>query len=277
MEKCNLPLAAEFEMPQFDPEIFFQDYWRKKPLFVPQGAKFFLDKTHDHKWFEHVKSTLDKTRDNLFEQKGAVSFIERASEYDDHLGNQAILLQSRFNFPISWFDAIQTEKPTSSGIGSHFDHSDNFILQQQGTKHWKVASDVNVPSELKAKRILLKNQSGDFYFTKNSKIINFLLEPGDLLYIPLNWIHEGYSNYPSLSISLVCPAIPYHSLILKLAEDAKTAGVGYQPVPLSHPWLTEQEIKNTNLVCIKVLKSILNHLNENLVEKTVDSILKVDT
>lgn len=267
----NLP---DLTMPKFDAERFFKEFWRTKPLFVPQGAKFFLEKTHDYEWFEQVKKSMSQSKDNIFEHKGVVSFIERISEHDTHLGEQAALMRSKFNFPACWFDAIQTDKPTNAGIGTHFDHSDNFILQQQGTKYWQLASEKYIPNELKAKRMLLHNQSGDFYFPKNCETVNFVLNPGDLLYIPLNWIHDGHSNSPSLSISLVCPAIPFHSLILQLAEAAKVAGTGYQPIPLLHPWLTEQEKNQTNALCSKVLKHMLNHLNENLVEKMIANILK---
>jgi 50S ribosomal protein L16 3-hydroxylase len=165
----------DFTMTNFDPEHFFKEFWRTKPLFVPQGAKLFLEKNYDYEWFEQVKKKISQEEDQFFEYEGVVSFIERISEHDTHLSEQAKLLQSKFNFPVSWFDAIKTYHSTKAGIGTHFDHSDNFVLQQQGIKHWRLASEEYIPNELKAKRMLLRNQSGNFTFPVNCEIINFSL------------------------------------------------------------------------------------------------------
>ena len=260
-------------MEKFDPEHFFNEFWRKKPLYVPQGAHFFLEKTYDYKWFEQVKENMISSKYSLYELTGVVSFIERASSYDSHLDEQAELLRAKFNLPIAWFDAIKTEEQNNAGIGIHFDHSDNFVLQQQGNKYWQLASEKYIPNELKAKRMLLRNHPGDFYFPNESDTVSFVLKPGDLLYIPLNWIHDGHSNALSLSISLVCPAIPFHTLILQLTEAAKAVGAGYQPIPLLHPWLTKDEQAQIYELCLKALKKMLNHLDENFAEKTIINIL----
>lgn len=86
--------------------------------------------------------------------------------------------------------------PGNQGFGAHFDVHDVFVLQIAGRKAWKVYSPtVTLPFSDQLQPV---NVHGAAPF------LEAVLEPGDLLYLPRGWIHDGRAvdGEPSLHISL---------------------------------------------------------------------------
>lgn len=74
--------------------------------------------------------------------------------------------------------------PNSQGFAPHADGHDVFILQTTGRKHWRVfGSPVPLPLEEQAIPVQRKRLG--------PCIIDAILEPGHLLYIPRGFIHSG--------------------------------------------------------------------------------------
>jgi 50S ribosomal protein L16 3-hydroxylase len=138
-----------------------------------------------------------------------------------------------------WFDAIRTYD--RSGIGAHFDHSDNIVLQQSGTKEWSVSSPEHIPRADIARRMMNVSGVGGRELPAEG-VLRFTLQPGDLLYLPLFWVHSGVSLAESLSISVVCPSVSLHRAVLPLlAEAARGHALGHQPIPAFHAYLPAEE------------------------------------
>lgn len=221
-----------------DWQQFFAEHWRKRPLFVPGGAEQLLERRWSETDFVAARAQA-VAADSLRERDGEVTFIEQVSAYDENLARRADDLRTHFGAPTAWFDAIRTYMP--SGIGAHFDHSDNFVLQQDGVKEWRLASPTNIDRSVIARRMMNDPDVGG-HELPDVGVLEFTVEPGDLLYIPLFWLHSGVSHAASLSLSLVCPAVSMQTVVLSLiAQVARAKALGSQPVAAFHVGMSEEE------------------------------------
>lgn len=229
---------SECERATFDREEFFAEFWRSKPLYVPDGAIEFLGTTWTGADFDNARQTARSRGAVVNEIPGEVTFIENISEYDDDLARRAKDCAEVFGAPRAWFDSIRTY--TQSGIGPHFDHSDNFVLQQDGIKEWSLASPAHIGPGLIASRML--NQPGVGGHELPTDRLQFRLGPGDLLYIPLMWLHEGVSHAESSSLSLVCPAVSVYSAVVPcLIRVMREHGLGSEPLIALHSRLSDEQ------------------------------------
>ncbi len=114
-------------------------------------------------------------------QKGAWTLLVQG--VDLHLP-QARALMDRFRFiPDARLDDLMISFATDGGgVGPHVDSYDVFLLQVHGRRRWRIAAPA--PARLVPDaplRIL-----ADFEPARQ-----WLLEPGDMLYLPPGWGHEG--------------------------------------------------------------------------------------
>jgi len=230
---------SEFEEATFVPERFFAEYWRRKPMFIRGGAENFLGRRFTVADFEAAGAAATAAGADIQERAGEVTFIEDVSAHVPDLQERAVRFGRDFAVPKAWFDAIRTY--SASGIGAHFDHSDNFVLQQNGVKQWTLASPKHLSRADIAKRMLNVAGVGG-HDIPDGQGVEFVLEPGDLLYLPLFWLHHGVSNAASLSISLVCPAVSLYSAVLPFVGQAvRSRALGHQPIRTLHAYLSTQE------------------------------------
>lgn len=211
-------------------EEFMSVHWRRAPLHVPGGARELIQQTFDADRFERLRATLAaEGATGVRSRDESVVFVEAIDRAEPAMSDAARNLAAVFGLPTAWFDAVRTY--TVSGIGSHFDHSDNFVLQQEGRKVWRLSPPDSLPEGARAKRMLGDEMVGAAPIDPNAAA-EFVLEPGDLLYLPLFWIHEGVSDGPSLSISLVCPAVAMRTVFLRSLEaEMSRHGLGWVPAP----------------------------------------------
>lgn len=219
---------------------FFKKFWRKQPLFIKNGAHDILGGQITEDAFDDaVVRMRSAATSHIRERKGQVIFVENVSQHIPKLGRLAARYAALFGTPTAWFDGVKTY--AADGVGSHFDHSDNFVLQQSGVKVWTLCPPKVLARTEMAKRMLNVSGVGAAPTTADESI-SFELEPGDLLYIPLFWVHSGVSRQASLSFSLVCPAIPFQTLLLRALQEVMTERLmGHQPVPSLHAFLTDDE------------------------------------
>ena len=196
-------------------EVFFSEYWRKKPLFLKGGAHFLLDRTIRAVEFRKICDRMSRHHPELVNRKPGCVFAQNMNMGSPFLAERAREVERATSCQHVWFDgvyAVHTE-----GIGCHYDHSDNFVLQQSGTKQWRLCDPDRLPAaELRARML---EHPGAGLVDMPDDAPEFIVEAGDLLYIPLFWGHWGISDGPSMSISLVMNADNALDLLLPLLKE----------------------------------------------------------
>ena len=85
-------------------------------------------------------------------------------------------------------NAYLTPPSQSQGFAPHYDDIEAFCLQLEGRKRWKVYEPIN-----KAER--LPRVSSEDYTEEDLRdvepVLDVVLEPGDMLYMPRGWIHQA--------------------------------------------------------------------------------------
>lgn len=87
----------------------------------------------------------------------------------------------------------------SKSFPIHRDHAHNFILQVDGETHWKVYN--NRQSELISADVDPKESDLDC-------VIDVMLQPGDMLFIPERCYHQAQPKQKRLSISIPMMSVP---------------------------------------------------------------------
>ncbi|KAL9189859.1 hypothetical protein ACHAXT_009534 [Thalassiosira profunda] len=124
----------------------------------------------------------------------------RPHEHSDAVHSLLSLLESEFGCMVG-SNAYLTPLH-SQGFAPHYDDVDVFILQLEGFKRWRVHAPFN-------KRETLPRESSRDYSQKEveeggEEILDVVLGPGDVLYLPRGWIHQAETvarpkNVPKLS------------------------------------------------------------------------------
>ena len=109
-----------------------------------------------------------------------------------------LLEQFRFVPDARLDDVMVSVASDGGGVGPHFDSYDVFLLQLHGKRHWRIGqqSDLSLEDDLPLK--ILKQ----FEPTEE-----WILEPGDMLYLPPHYAHDGVAvgQCATLSIGFRAP------------------------------------------------------------------------
>jgi 50S ribosomal protein L16 3-hydroxylase len=108
---------------------------------------------------------------------------------------QADELLRRFSFiPQARLDDVMVSySAPGGGVGAHADSYDVFLVQGRGRRLWRLCAPREFAFVAGAPLRLIENFSAEE---------ELLLEPGDLLYLPPGWGHEGTALEPSLTCSV---------------------------------------------------------------------------
>ena len=224
------------------PAVFMRRHWQKKPLLVrqawpgvqpplPRAALFELAGRDD------VESRLVQQRDGRWTVRNGPlprRALPPASRpgwtlllqgLDLHDAAAHTMLQAfRFvpevrldDFMVSWASA-------GAGVGPHTDSYDVFLLQLQGRRRWRIAPPARAAQHGQPALVALVAGAPlkllrDFVPTQE-----WVLEPGDMLYLPPRWGHEGTAEGGDCmtgSVGFRAPAAGElaRELLLRLAED----------------------------------------------------------
>lgn len=181
------------------PRQFLAEHWQKKPLLVRQAIPGFtgvLDREeifdlachpdvesrhirrHDGEWqLERGPQTRGRLRGKRSPWTVLVQGINLWSEAaDDLLHRFDFIPQARLD------DLMVSYAVDGGGVGPHFDNYDVFLLQGIGKRRWQIADQDDRSLVDGAPLRILKN------FTPAH---DWVLEPGDMLYLPPHWAHNG--------------------------------------------------------------------------------------
>lgn len=106
-------------------------------------------------------------------------------------------LRDRFRFVPDWRldDVMVSYAPPGGGVGAHVDQYDVFLLQGLGRRRWRIGGAAEVrPAWVPDQPLKLLAE-----FTPAEE---WVLEPGDMLYLPPGWAHDGIAEDDCLTFSI---------------------------------------------------------------------------
>lgn len=206
-----------------DDQRFLTEYWQKKPLLIRQAFADFetpvspdelagmsLEEettprliTQDNSGAYHLENgPFDEAR---FSTLDANNWSLLVTDVEKHFPDLADYL-TPFDFIPNWRidDLMISYAPDGASVGAHVDEYDVFLLQAGGTRKWMIDASEQPDLQLvpdATLKLLANFQASDTY----------LLEPGDMLYLP--------------------PGMPHHGVAV--GEDCTTWSVGFRAPILS--------------------------------------------
>ncbi len=231
------------------PEQFFKEYWQKKPLVIRQAfadfqcpitadelaglsceddidSRIIIEKDGDHPW----QPIFGPMNDNIFANLPKTHWTLAINDLEKVMPEFAWIADC-FDFIPSWrFDDLLCSYAADQGsVGPHFDLYDVFIIQAEGKRRWQIST----------KEVDESNQAADTPLRIQKTFIaeqEWILEPGDMIYIPPNVSHHGVSLGESISFSVGYRAASHTDLlndfIAKLTQDL-SAKLTYQDADLT--------------------------------------------
>jgi 50S ribosomal protein L16 3-hydroxylase len=194
---------------------FLRDYWQKKPLLIRNAFPDLAEPLTMREVLELARR--DDAESRLIAHNGAKWTLKQnpiarrdftAVAHDkwtvlvqdtQHFSFEAHELLAQFNFiPHARIDDLMVSYAVpGAGVGPHIDSYDVFLLQGSGKRRWRISAQTdlrlkpNVPLKILA------------HFKAEQE---FLLETGDLLYLPPGIAHDGIAETECLTWSIGCRA-----------------------------------------------------------------------
>ena len=182
------------------PTLFMRRHWQKKPLLVRGAIPGFTPLLSRQQLFDMAAAESVESRLIVRKPKGwtlrhgplartALPPLKQAGwtllvqGVDQHLDAAHDLLQ-RFRFlPDARLDDLMISWASDGGgVGPHFDSYDVFLLQASGQRRWRIGRQKDLSLQ---EGVPLKILS---HFEPEEEHV---LNPGDMLYLPPRWAHDG--------------------------------------------------------------------------------------
>src|SRR5450830_1759911 len=206
MKKNSIPLPL---LGGLSPDQFFSEYWHKKPLVIRQAIPGFSPLLTSEELFElagldDVESRLITFFKERWEMKnGPINKIPVKEKKDWTLLVQGVNLHDeaaddllrQFSFiPDARLDDLMISYAADGGgVGPHFDSYDVFLLQAHGKRQWKIGAQTDLTLIDGMPLKILKNFKAEQ---------EFVLEPGDMLYLPPQYAHDGVAIGECMTYSI---------------------------------------------------------------------------
>jgi len=193
------------------PSQFMRRYWQKKPLLIRQAVPEIAPPLARDELFELAGS--DDAESRLIthfrggwqlkhgpfapselpsvKRREWTLLVQGVNLHDD----RARALLDRFRFvPDARLDDLMISYATDGGgVGPHFDSYDVFLLQVHGKRRWRIGAqkDLSLKPGLPLKVLQ--------HFEPDEE---WLLEPGDMLYLPPHVAHDGIAEGECMTCSI---------------------------------------------------------------------------
>ncbi|WP_410498642.1 JmjC domain-containing protein [Chitinibacter sp. S2-10] len=209
------------------PEQFLSEYWQKKPLLIRQAWTHFpelidLARLAEFAQRDDVESRLIEHQNGRWKlEHGPFSQqrLNRLPESDwtilvqnvNHLVPHIADYLYQFNFlPYTRLDDVMISyAPPGGTVGPHYDSYDVFLLQVGGQKRWQISSDDASGFIEDAPIRVLKD------FNPEQE---WILEHGDMLYLPPKYAHYGVALTPGMTYSVGFRAPKTQEMATKFLE-----------------------------------------------------------
>ncbi len=221
------------------PQLFMKRHWQKKPLLVRQAIPGFVPLLDRGELFdlaanedvqarmviqEPDKSPAWRFKHGPFERRtlpalkrpGWTLLLQGVDLHHDAV--HGLMNQFRFVPDARLDDLMISYASDGGGVGPHFDSYDVFLLQAHGKRRWKIGRQKDLSLQPDVPLKVLAN------FVPEEE---FVLEPGDMLYLPPRYAHDGVAvgECMTYSIGFRSPnrGELARELLQRLAEDAEDA------------------------------------------------------
>lgn len=191
---------------------FLRDYWQKKPLLVRNAIPDFSGLIEPQALFELAEDEDVQAR--LVRQKGAGWDLQHGpfapgdfksgrgkavwtllvQELNHYLAEGEALLQQFDFIPHARLDDLMVSYAVpGGGVGPHFDSYDVFLLQGYGHRRWQISAQDDLTLIEGAPLRILQN------FEPQQE---WVLGPGDMLYLPPHYAHNGIAMDECMTYSI---------------------------------------------------------------------------
>ena len=197
------------------PAVFLRDYWQKRPLLIRQALPGFVSPVSpdDLAGLSCIEGTLgrlirhDRRRDRWHLENGPFA-EERFADLGkrdwtllvqdvDRWDPEVRALLGLVDFLPRWrVDDVMISYAVPGGsVGAHVDQYDVFLLQGLGERRWQIDARPNPPLGFRDDAPIRLLQSFEASH-------DWVLEPGDMLYLPPSVPHNGVAESECLTLSL---------------------------------------------------------------------------
>jgi len=235
MMNLNQPISM---LAGLSPKEFMQKYWQKKPLLIKGAFKDFKPVLSRAQLFELAES--DEVHTRLIEAKHLDGHTKWSVKYGpitgrarpsftqeswtllvqgvDLINADAARLLREFRFiPDARLDDLMISYASHrGGVGPHFDSYDVFLIQASGQRLWRIA---------KQKDLSLREDTPLKILSHFEPQNEYVLDPGDMLYLPPMYAHEGIAvgECMTYSVGFRAPKSDElaRDLLIRLSDDVQ--------------------------------------------------------
>jgi len=198
---------------------FLRDYWQKRPLLIrgafpdfetplqPEDlAGLACEETALARLISHDRATDGwSVRTGPFQEEEFPGMpdhdwtllVQDVDKWDPDV--RALI--SHFDFLPRWRmdDVMVSFAATGGSVGAHVDQYDVFLLQAHGHRRWQI--DASESTKGKRPPLEFRNDVELKLLRRFKPTHDWVLEPGDMLYLPPNVPHNGVAEDPCLTFS----------------------------------------------------------------------------
>lgn len=210
------------------PERFLRDYFQKRPLLVRGAVPDYTPPLDANELAglaceagiearlitrRGQRYTLENGpfQEERFAQLGKRNWTLLVQDLDQHVPAVGALL-SNLDFLPSWrIDDVMASFAADGGtVGPHYDEYDVFLLQVEGNRRWQITERFERDDLVETSRLKLLR-----HFEPQEE---WVLEAGDMLYLPPHVAHFGVAQGPCVTYSLGCRAPSVQDLVHHFAR-----------------------------------------------------------
>lgn len=226
MTKPSMTSLGQSPLGDMSVNTFLQEYWQKKPLLIKQAfpdfeapiapdelaglaceedvnSRIVIEKGGEHPW-QAIHGPMDE---DTFAGMPETHWTLVVNDLEKYIPELA-WITDQFRFIPEWHldDLMSSYAAPEGSVGPHVDLYDVFILQGEGKRRWQIntqpVAEENVIPDIAIR--LQKDFTPEF---------EWILEPGDMMYLPAGVSHHGVSIGESMSYSIGFRATSHTDLV----------------------------------------------------------------
>jgi len=213
---------------------FLEKHWQKKPLLIKQAIPDFIsplspdelaglaceEDVNARLVIEHPNASAEQTPwsveygpfdESRFSELPDTHWSLLVSDVERHLPETRDIIE-KFRFIPDWRidDLMISYAPEHGSVGPHTDAYDVFLLQIHGQRQWQISSNYDKQLLSNTELSILENFSSEQ---------QWILNPGDILYLPPNIAHHGIALDGCMTASIGFRAPAIHAMVHDYADS----------------------------------------------------------